>query len=310
MEKKFICEFCNKNYKSYQSLWNHKHKFHEPNINQPIHINVDISTDDINKNVDINFIKKTSINTCKYCNKELSSYKSVFRHEKKCKNSNLAIKIQKMNEEFKKENEKLKDIFHNEQLQIREMFQEQIKILRTELIEVMNKQCKMHPKTLQKIKNNGIINNTNNTINIMSLGNENIGDLINESKKLFILNKRYDALRYIIEFVHFNPSFPQFHNVIVTNNRTNEAHKYDEKSKTFKIVKKDELVSDLIEYRICDIEEFYLEHEDKLNDKTKYIIKKFIDDRGDSEHIHEDIKLLLFNNKNTVKNLLTNGESS
>ncbi len=34
MDKKFICEICNKNYKSYQSLWNHKHKFHEIDINQ------------------------------------------------------------------------------------------------------------------------------------------------------------------------------------------------------------------------------------------------------------------------------------
>ncbi len=238
--------------------------------------------------------------TCKFCSKSFIFNQSKWKHEKKCK-INAIDKLKKENEDLK--NELLKKDTTSENKLKAEI--DELKKLVTDLI---NKQCKMHPKTLQKIKNNGIINNTNNTINIMSLGNENIGDLINETKKIFILNKRYDALRYIIEFVHFNPDFPQFHNVIVTNNRTNEAHKYDEKSKTFKIVKKDELVTDLIEYRICDLEEWYLEHEDKLNDKTKYIIKKFIDDRGDSERIHEDIKLLLFNNKNSVKNLLTNGE--
>ncbi len=300
MDKKFICEFCNKNYKSYQSLWNHKHKFHESNINSnKPNINLDNNNDKpgVSQTKPINSIK----NICKFCSKEFIFNQSKWKHEKKCKITEIDL--------LKKENENLKNELLKKENDSENRLKAEIDDLKKLVTDLINKQCKMHPKTLQKIKNNGIINNTNNTINIMSLGNENIGDLINESKKLFILNKRYDALRYIIEFVHFNPDFPQFHNVIVTNNRTNEAHKYDEKSKTFKIVKKDELVSDLIEYRICDIEEFYLEHEDKLNDKTKYIIKKFIDDRGDSERIHEDIKLLLFNNKNTVKNLLTNVES-
>jgi hypothetical protein len=29
MEKKFNCEICQKDYKSYQSFWNHNKKFHE-----------------------------------------------------------------------------------------------------------------------------------------------------------------------------------------------------------------------------------------------------------------------------------------
>jgi hypothetical protein len=299
MEKKFICEFCNKNYKSYQSLWNHKNKFHQSNINQNkpnIHFQDVSNKPSLSQNKPDIEIK----NTCKFCSKEFVFPQSKWKHEQKCKITEIDL--------LKKENENLKNELLKKENDSENRLKAEIDNLKKLVTDLINKQCKMHPKTLQKIKNNGIINNTNNTINIMSLGNENLGDLINESKKIFILNKRYDALRYIIELVHFNPDFPQFHNVIVTNNRTNEAHTYDEKTKTFKIVKKDELVTDLIEYRICDIEEFYLEHEDKLNEKTKYIIKKFIDDRGDSERIHEDIKLLLFNNKSRVKNLLTNGE--
>jgi hypothetical protein len=79
---------------------------------------------------------------------------------------------------------------------------------------------------------------------------------------------------------------------------------YDQKSKTFKLVHKDDLIESLIEYRICDIEEFYNEFEDKLDENTKKVITKMIEDRGDDDKINDDIKLLVFNNRNKVKHLL------
>lgn len=41
---------------------------------------------------------------------------------------------------------------------------------------------------------------------------------------------------------------------------------------TFKILDKDEQTANLIEYRICDLEDFYGELEEKLDDKTRKIL--------------------------------------
>ena len=113
-----------------------------------------------------------------------------------------------------------------------------------------------------------------------------------------------NALNYIIEYIHFNDKFPQFQNIIVTNNRADEAYIYDIKLNAFKMVQKNTIIDDLINYRVCDIEDFYYELEDKLDDKTKVIIQKINKDRGDDDNTKNDVKMLLFNNKNKVKHLL------
>ena len=78
------------------------------------------------------------------------------------------------------------------------------------------KNCKIHPKTLQKINkqlinnniNNGTINNItnngtiNNNINIVKFGSENIKDNLNEKEILKILNSRYGAIEESIKEVH------------------------------------------------------------------------------------------------------------
>ena len=75
----YKCDNCDKNYKSYQSLWNHNKKFHTNKNNKDIKI---ISND-------IKIISKNNIklleNECQYCNKKLSDRHSKWRHEKTCK---------------------------------------------------------------------------------------------------------------------------------------------------------------------------------------------------------------------------------
>ena len=74
------CTICDKVYKSYQSIWNHKYKFHNPittNNTHPISPTIPIPT----------LTKKYN---CKKCNKEFGSYKHKWRHEKNC-NQNLQI---------------------------------------------------------------------------------------------------------------------------------------------------------------------------------------------------------------------------
>jgi hypothetical protein len=170
--------------------------------------------------------------------------------------------------------------------------------------ELLNKNCKMHYKTLQKINNSGTMNNgviNNNTINIVALGKENIDDVLTKTDKIAILNKKENALPYMIELVHFNDKFPQFKNIAITNNRTNYAHLYDQESKVFKLVDKDELIEELIDYRVCDIEDYYMQYKNELELPVKNKIEELIEHRGDNENTKDRIKLLLFNNRHKIE---------
>ncbi len=235
---------------------------------------------------------------CNYCNKEFTFYQSKWRHQKTCK--------------VKKEKDQKIQI----QNDITNEFINQITDLKKQIAELMNEKYKMHPKKFQKMKNNievnnGTINetineniNNGNIINIIALGNERLEDIFTETEKISILNKKNNALQHIIEYVHFNDKYPQFQNIVITNNRTNTAHMFDTISKTFKLVNKDELIETLIDYRVCDIEDFYIAYKDRLDETTKIIIDKLIEERGDDEQTINDVKLLLFNNRNKVKHLL------
>ena len=92
----FICNSCNKTYKSSQSLWNHNNKFHKKIQKK----------DTINDNIILNPEKKVKINNisndniiinsneikednCKFCAKKLANRHSRWRHEKKCINKKV-----------------------------------------------------------------------------------------------------------------------------------------------------------------------------------------------------------------------------
>ncbi len=153
------------------------------------------------------------------------------------------------------------------------------------LSQIVRNKGKVQQKTLDRMKNklieynqnnnsgsihNGNINNYN--INIIALGQENIGELLTQQEKLHILNQKYQALVHFIKTVHFNDRFPQFKNIAITNNRTNEMHVFDPTTNTFKMLDKEEQTANLIEYRICDLEDFYGELGDKLDNKTRKIL--------------------------------------
>ena len=72
----YKCKVCNKQYKTYQTLWKHNKKFHDQNI-----INNNHSTIINQPNIIINQSK----NECNYCKKIFSHYNNKWRHEKKCK---------------------------------------------------------------------------------------------------------------------------------------------------------------------------------------------------------------------------------
>ena len=80
----YICNYCNKNYSSYQSLWIHNKKFHNPNQTE----------------------SNISQYNCKYCCNKYSNRQNKWKHEQICKEKN--IQLCNIKEETKLEKIKLK----------------------------------------------------------------------------------------------------------------------------------------------------------------------------------------------------------
>jgi hypothetical protein len=287
VEKKYICKHCNKGYNSRQSLWNHHSIYHkgitpESTILHKTNIEIHPSTPNSTKHM------------CNYCKKSFTRNSSLKRHYDRCE-------IKNQNEQkLKEENEELKKQISEQN----KFFQQMIDNLKKELMEQINKKCKTHPKTLQKI-NNQLNNTVNNTINynIVSLGQEQLYNVLSKKEKMNILNQRYTCLDHMIEYIHFNEKFPQFRNILITNTQNNIAYKFDKLSNKFIAITKDELLENIVSERMDDITEFYDQLIDDLDDKTKNIINSFItkmDNENYKSDKKKDIKLIVYNNRNKV----------
>jgi hypothetical protein len=287
MEHRYKCDYCKKYYKTPRTLNNHIKIKHIADVNNDTH---DIIANDI---------------ICEYCNNKYASSRNLKRHYNTCKEKQIKItKLAEENEKLKTELLHKEEQLKNELSQKEEEFKKEMSELKKMMNELLNKNCKMHYKTLQKINNSGTMNNgiiNNNTINIVALGKENIDDVLTKTDKIAILNKKENALPYMIELVHFNDKFPQFKNIAITNNRTKQAYLYDTINKVFKMVDKEELIEELIDYRVCDIEDYYMQYKDELELPVKYKIEELIERRGEDDITKDKIKLLLFNNRHKVK---------
>ena len=329
MEKSYYCEECNKNYKTYQTLWKHKKKFHTENIIisptfRQHSTNISPTFHQHSTNISPTFHqhssknptvlnerpKKTERTICKYCNMPYSCYNSVIKHEKKCST---------VEKNTITENNTTTDIVLSNENDITK-----------EILNILDKQ-RVSKKTINEINkllsrmnstnninnsnnnttNNNSHNTINNTYNIIQLGKEDLNTILSKNEKLEILNKKHGSVAKLIELAHFNPKYPQLHSIILTNYKTNSLYLYDEASKMFKITNKDEAITDLIAYKVCDIEDFYNEYKNVLEDNVKKIIETIIEDRYENDdkpnvnkQIRTDVNNLLYNKKNIVKHLI------
>jgi hypothetical protein len=163
----FRCNICNKNYKDKTGLWYHNKKYHTIINNHNDNTNNTFDNtlyDDKEIKVKNNTFDNTFDNTlndsqiidknydskykCKKCNKNFKNYQNRWKHEKICKatEENVDSLIEK---NILLENTIKQQI--NEIVQIKQtideqkkMFEQQIIEMKNQLLETMNKNCKVH----------------------------------------------------------------------------------------------------------------------------------------------------------------------
>ena len=311
----YKCSICVKNYKSYKCLWNHNKQFHPKNNKKTPVKSVTLPENNTN-NVALCSMK------CTICNKIFNNRQTKWRHVKKCKET--------LNNKLLEENIILKESVKSLTDEVKELktLNNDVEQLKKQLSELMNRNCKVHPKTLTKINkqlidnqinNNQIIDKqinindnkviNNNTINLITLGKEDLSNVLSKKEIINILNKRCLSLDHFIKYIHFNEKYPQFQNILITNINNTIGYKYDEKEKQFIAINKDELLEEIISERVSDINYFYEDYENELDEKTKKLIDEFLAKIDNDDKYREtkkkNIKLIIYNNRNKVSKEIT-----
>jgi len=285
----FKCDQCNKSYKSYQSRWNHINRYHN-NITLKKPSETSSITSKMPQNSTIQVKNKLS---CSFCGKQLSRLDNLKRHEQKCKIENEnPIKFN----ELKKQNEKLEKQIE----ELKNTQKEEFEKFKQELLKSM----KIHPKTLQKINSQlgNIVNGDVNNNIVIQVGNEDFNKVLTENEKLYLLNKYANSVVEMVKMVHISDDekYKQYKSMYITNLQNNVAYRYDEESKKFIAVTKNELLESIIENRLADIENFHTDYKEKITPFTSKQITKFIE-RMNNEKDYKDVK------KEQIKFAIYNG---
>jgi len=261
--------------------------------------------ENVNQNYDDNNLE--SYYSCHTCNKNFNTRQAKWKHYKKCILSN-ENKLKEELEKVMQEKDKIVKEKDDAITKMEQLFTEQMDTMKKQLLQMLKKECKVHPKTFNKINkqlNNTQINDnkviTNNII--IQLGKENLSNVFTKKEQIKVLEQGYQSLAYLVKYTHFNPNYPQFKNILITNLQNNIAYKFNPETNNFDVVKKEELLNELVSERMYNIQEFFENYKDEITIKMQNIIEAFID-KMDNENYEmdkkNDIKIIIYNNSDSI----------
>jgi uncharacterized UPF0160 family protein len=182
----------------------------------------------------------------------------------------------------------------------------------TELVRLLNArlekqdkqletQAKQIDKLMGKLEINGSFNNTvniTNNINLLNYKDTDTSHLTDEDYKK-CLRKASRCVLKLIEKVHFNPEKPENMNVYISNMKDKYMMMYQDNKWT--LTNKDEL-NTVYTHKEDLIEEWFNINKDPEMEKffNRYVELK--DDKITMETVQEEYKLLMFNNRDLIKN--------
>ncbi len=284
-------------------------KLHEitPKINEIIPI------------VNHELVAHVDIPTCNYCYKTFARKNVVYKHIKEsCK---VAKQQNKEKQEifdklvFDKlilENKEKQEIIdklksENELLGKIKQLEDGTKNLENEIKNLKIKIKKVQPvtnNTTNNIQNNNNVGNTTNNIIMVSYGHEDLSKITPKMLST-ACKKGYNSIVQLVETVHFNPNFPEFHNVYIPSVKDKHAMIYYDEMWNLK--NKDEVVNDMYDTNRDFIMDNIEGINNFLNDGEKRALNRWLDseknkDKSDKdkkaiEITHENLKLLLHNKR-------------
>ena len=233
--------------------------------------------------------ESTSLFACKYCEQKFKFKQSMYRHIKysctKNKTEDLTELVRLLNLQLEQQKTE---------------FQYQIQS-QTKQIDTQSKQIE---KLMEKLEINNTYNtNSNNTINVTNINLLNYKDtdtshLTNNDYKKCLEQASRCVLK-LIEKVHFNPEKPENMNVYISNMKDKYMMMYQDNKWT--LTNKDEL-NTVYNHKEDLIEEWFNINKDPEMEKffNRYVELK--DDKITMETVQEEYKLLMFNNRDLIKN--------
>ena len=287
------CDKCNK-------LFQRKANLNYHISNTVCYTDIDADTN-ANENI---VIDKDGNNICKFCNKIFTTQPSLSRH------INHTCKIKKIDDEQKdmilkklikieQENEKLKQITcvlqkkqHDTEKENKELKQE-VKKLKKSIHNAHNQNVSV---ICNNITNNGMINN----ILLVGYGMEDMKK-IDKKEILKSLHKGFFSSVCLTKSVHFNPKYPEYHNVFISNIKNRYAMMYSDGK--WILTTKDDLINQIYEDKKTFIEENFEEFIESLPLSRKNALRRWLDLNDDDQKIgdiKEQIKLLLYNCRNVI----------
>jgi hypothetical protein len=272
----YKCDICDKQFAYFKNLKYHK----EQNVCNPS------EKQSNDKNV-----------KCRLCDKQFTTMTSMYRHmrttcivkkkEDKAKNDifERLVEIEEKYKEIKEENKEIKE--ENKELK------QKVKKIEKSTKTTNN----INNGTINAPINNGIINT--NQIILVGYGHEDM--------KKFKIEDIVKALNgfntplNLTQLIHFNPEYPEYHNIYIPNMRDKYAMKYDDKCEQWELMDTKELIDKIYENKRDYIDENLDDFINSLSPSRRAALNRWltIDDEHDKvKEVKESIKLFLYNKRN------------
>ena len=240
---------------------------------------------------------------CKYCVKTFTTETSMYRHMR------LSCKAKKEEDENENENKRLYD----ELIEDRDRHGQQIMDLMNEMnamkASLNENQLVREPMTINNTNNVNTVNVTiNNNINLSAYGKEDMSK-ITKAELLKVFKSGFNSTLKLIDIMHFNPKYPEFHNIYISSMKNQYAMIYDGHDWT--LVMKDYLIDKLYDDKREYIEENLDEFINSLSDSQLSALYRWLnaaDGHSYIKNIKNDIKLLLYNKRKLPMNNKINNQ--
>ncbi|VBB17734.1 hypothetical protein YASMINEVIRUS_197 [Yasminevirus sp. GU-2018] len=240
----------------------------------------------------------TKSHKCKFCNKKFTTATSMYRH------INHTCKIKKKDDDEREQ-------IYERLLKFEESNNERMKKLEKENAQLKKEVTilKKNVKTSKVVNtvnngnmniNKGVINNTTNQIILVGYGQEDLSKL-DKSQLIKILQNGYNSTVKLTEAVHFNPKYPEYHNIYISNMRDKYAMMFDGNKWT--LTMKEDLINQIYEDKKNYIEENLEIFLDSLTVSRKKALDRWLETDDEDEkisRIKSEIKLLLYNKRNLI----------